>query len=41
MISEPYSYPDFQREETNSDTEWKLIIVYEQMEKTFETSFTE
>ena len=28
-------------EETNSDTEWKLNIVYEQMKKRFEISFTE
>ena len=28
-------------EETNLDTEWKLNIVYELMEKKFETSFTE
>ena len=28
-------------EETNSDTGWKLNIVYEQMEKRFEISLTE
>ena len=28
-------------EETNSDKEWKLNIVYELMEKKFEISFTE
>ena len=41
MKFELCSYYDFQIEETNSDTEWKLNIVYESVEKKFETSFTE
>ena len=30
----------FQTDETNSDTEWKLNIALEEMEKKFETSYT-
>ena len=32
---------DFQMEETKSDTEWKLNILYEQVDERFEGSFTE